>query len=57
MMRRRIWVDKEFQTKLKIMAAKKGVSVIALTKNLDVSLNEDCYRKKKKVFTEKWVRM
>ena len=57
MMRRRMWVDKEFQTKVKIMAAQKGITVLALTKNLDISLDEDCYRKKKKVFSEKWVRL
>jgi len=52
-----MWVDKEFQTKVKIMAAQKGITVLALTKNLDISLDEDCYRKKKKVFSEKWVRL
>ena len=53
---KRVWVNGEFAKKLKMMAADKDVSVLKLTKNLNVSLSEDAFkRKRKSVFNQKWV--
>jgi|AntAceMinimDraft_18_1070375.scaffolds.fasta_scaffold70502_3 hypothetical protein len=55
----RIWVDNSFHKKIKVEAAKKGVSILKLTKNLDLQLDEDKFKKdrKKSMYSSQWVNL